>query len=48
MSSTALFVYGTLRRGCANRHAGLLDRSAAFLVQRGLQEGCIEWTGIPE
>jgi gamma-glutamylcyclotransferase (GGCT)/AIG2-like uncharacterized protein YtfP len=27
----ALFVYGTLRRGCANRHAELLDRSATFL-----------------
>jgi gamma-glutamylcyclotransferase (GGCT)/AIG2-like uncharacterized protein YtfP len=31
MSSRALFVYGTLRRGCANRHARLLDRSALFL-----------------
>lgn len=31
MSSRALFVYGTLRRGCANRHARLLDRSAQFL-----------------
>jgi gamma-glutamylcyclotransferase (GGCT)/AIG2-like uncharacterized protein YtfP len=31
MSSRALFVYGTLRRGCANRHARLLDRSARFL-----------------
>ena len=31
MSSMALFVYGTLRRGCANRHAELLDRSARFL-----------------
>jgi len=31
MSSKAIFVYGTLRRGCANRHARLLERSAQFL-----------------
>ena len=31
MSSRALFVYGTLRRGCSNPHAALLDRSARFL-----------------
>jgi gamma-glutamylcyclotransferase (GGCT)/AIG2-like uncharacterized protein YtfP len=31
MSSRALFVYGTLRRGCANRHARLLETSAQFL-----------------
>jgi gamma-glutamylcyclotransferase (GGCT)/AIG2-like uncharacterized protein YtfP len=31
MSSGTLFVYGTLRRGCANPHARLLDRTARFL-----------------
>jgi gamma-glutamylcyclotransferase (GGCT)/AIG2-like uncharacterized protein YtfP len=31
MSSRALFVYGTLRRGCGNPHARLLDRSARFV-----------------
>lgn len=31
MSSRPLFVYGTLRRGCTNRHARLLDRSAVYL-----------------
>jgi gamma-glutamylcyclotransferase (GGCT)/AIG2-like uncharacterized protein YtfP len=31
MSSRVLFVYGTLRRGYANRHARLLERSSQFL-----------------
>ena len=31
MSSSLLFVYGTLRRGCANPHAQLLERSAQFV-----------------
>jgi len=31
MSSSLLFVYGTLRRGCANPHAELLERSGQFL-----------------
>lgn len=30
MSSRALFVYGTLRRGSGNRYARRLDRSARF------------------
>jgi gamma-glutamylcyclotransferase (GGCT)/AIG2-like uncharacterized protein YtfP len=37
MSSMALFVYGTLRRGCANRHARLLDRSAKFMGTARIQ-----------
>ena len=30
MSSEHLWVYGSLRRGCSNRHARLLDRSARY------------------
>jgi gamma-glutamylcyclotransferase (GGCT)/AIG2-like uncharacterized protein YtfP len=37
MSSRALFVYGTLRRGCANRHARLLETSARFLGRARIQ-----------
>jgi len=38
MSSLRLFVYGTLRRGCANPHAELLRRSGQF-VGRGKVRG---------
>ena len=37
MSSGAIFVYGTLRRGSANRHARLLDRSTRFLGSARVQ-----------
>src|SRR5580698_10669199 len=37
MSSRALFVYGTLRRGCANPHARLLDAAAKFLGSAKVQ-----------
>ena len=37
MSSRALFVYGTLRRRCANQHARLLDAGAKFLGSAKVQ-----------